>query len=233
MCASTTPKGPDSRALHDAHPRFVPDRTRVGPNGLGPAGTRPTLRPVRPSAHPDPELLAAHRAGDGRAFGELAARYHDRLWTVAVRLLHHREDAADAVQEALVAAYRSADSFRGDAGVATWLTRILINTCLDRMRRDRARVRLRLDGVAPTGRVDPRAADIATRLATRLSVEEALTELPAGQRIAVVLVDVQGWPVAEVAALLEVPVGTVKSRCARARARLAVLLGHLREEGTP
>ncbi len=61
-------------------------------------------------------------------------------------------------------------------------------------------------------------------------MKDALAELPASQRVAVVLVDVQGWSVAEVAELLEIPVGTVKSRCARGRARLAVLLGHLREE---
>ena len=78
--------------------------------------------------------------------------------------------------------------------------------------------------------MDPRTGDLATELATRLSVQEALAELPVAQRVAVVLVDVQGWPVAEVAEVLEVPVGTVKSRCARARARLAALLGHLREE---
>ena len=181
----------------------------------------------------DPELLAAHRAGNDRAFGELATRHYPRLWAVAARILHHPEDAADAVQEALVAAYRRADSYRGDAAVHTWLTRILINSCLDRLRRERARVELRLDGDGPRGHVDPRAGDLATELATRLSVQEALAELPVAQRVAVVLVDIQGWRVADVAEVLEVPVGTVKSRCARARARLAARLGHLRDEEGP
>jgi RNA polymerase sigma-70 factor, ECF subfamily len=184
---------------------------------------------VCPPACTDSELLAAHRAGDAHAFGELAARYHSRLWGVAVRILHHPEDAADAVQEALVAAYRRADGYRGEATVRTWLTRILINGCIDRLRRERGHVELRLDG-EPTAHPDVRTGDLATELATRLSVREALAVLPAAQRVAVVLVDVQGWSVAEVAEVLEVPVGTVKSRCARARARLAVLLGHLREE---
>ena len=182
-----------------------------------------------PPARSDPQLLAAHRAGDGRAFGELAERHHGRLWAVAVRILHHPEDAADAVQEALVAAYRGAHTYRGDATVGTWLTRILLNRCLDRLRRERARVQLRLDG-AQAGHPGPGTGDLATELVTRLSVREALEVLPPAQRVAVVLVDVQGWPVAEVAELLEVPVGTVKSRCARGRVRLAALLGHLRTE---
>ena len=182
-----------------------------------------------PPARSDPQLLAAHRAGDGRAFGELAERHHGGLWAVAVRILLHPEDAADAVQEALVAAYRGAHTYRGDATVRTWLTRILLNCCLDRLRRARGRVELRLDGAQPE-HPGLRTGDLATELVTRLSVREALEVLPPAQRVAVVLVDVQGWSVAEVAELLEVPVGTVKSRCARARVRLAALLGHLRTE---
>ena len=178
-------------------------------------------RPVRTDA----ELLDAHRAGDRRAFGELVARHTGQLWAIAARTLQHPEDASDTVQEALVAAYRRADSFRGDASVRTWLTRILVNACVDRIRHNRSRPDLLLTGRDP---VAPRP-DLATELATRLSVRDALAELPVPQRLAVLLVDVQGWSLGEVAEVLEVPVGTVKSRCARGRARLAVLLGHLRE----
>ena len=175
----------------------------------------------------DAELLAAHRAGDGHAFGELVTRHQGLMWSVALRTLRDPEDAADAVQEALVSAYRRAGSWRGDAAVRTWLIRILVNACIDRIRQDqRRRTALPLAGYDPIAR----RPDLATELATRLSVEDALAELPVTQRVAVVLVDVQGWSVAEAAELLEVPVGTVKSRCARGRARLAVLLGHLREE---
>ena len=84
----------------------------------------------------DWELLAAHRAGDRRAFGELAGRYRARMWGIAVQMLRHPEDAADVVQEALVAAYRRAGSYRGDASVRTWLHRILVNACIDRVRTD-------------------------------------------------------------------------------------------------
>jgi RNA polymerase sigma-70 factor (ECF subfamily) len=175
----------------------------------------------------DAELLAAHRAGDPDAFGTLAQRYSRELWAIALRTLGgDPHDAADAVQEALVAAYRRAGTYRGDAAVRTWLRRIVVNACIDRIRHERVRRTVPWPDLdLPSGRPDP-AVDVATRMA----VDEALAMLPVEQRIAVVLVDVQGYPVAEAAAILERPVGTVKSRCARGRARLAVLLGHLREE---
>lgn len=176
----------------------------------------------------DGELMAAHRAGDGRAFGVLVARHEPSLWTLAVRTLHNPEDAADAVQEALVAAYRRAGSYRAEASVRTWLHRILVNTCIDRIRYDGRH------GTVPLADRDApgRRADLAGDVATRVVLAGALAELPVEQRIAVVLVDVQGWPVGDAAALLEVPPGTVKSRCARGRARLAALLDHLREEAS-
>jgi RNA polymerase sigma-70 factor (ECF subfamily) len=174
----------------------------------------------------DAELMAAHRAGDGEAFGLLAARYGRELWGLALHMLRDPDDAADAVQEALVSAYRRAATYRGEASVRTWLHRIAVNACIDRIRHDRVRA------TVPWPDRDPpaRRADPAAELATRLAVDEALAALPVEQRVAVVLVDVQGCPVAEAAAILAVPAGTVKSRCARGRARLAVLLGHLREE---
>lgn len=173
----------------------------------------------------DTELMDAHRAGDRDAFGQLADRYTERLWGVAVRTMNHPEDAADAVQEALIAAFRRASGYRGEAAVATWLHRIVVNTCIDRIRRERAR---------PTvpwlpDRHAGRWPDPAHEVVTRMTVRDAMAGLPVEQRLALVLVDVQGWSTAEAADILEVPVGTVKSRCARGRTRLAVLLGHLGE----
>lgn len=176
-------------------------------------------------ARSDTELLAAHRAGDRSAFGELAGRYTDRMWGVAVRMLRHPDDAADAVQEALLAAYRCAGNYRGDASVRTWLHRIVVNSCIDRLRHDNRR------GTVPLcPEAHARRTDLGTEVVTRLAVDDALAALPVEQRIAIVLVEVQGWPVADAAEILEVPVGTVKSRCSRGRLRLAGLLGHLREE---
>ena len=171
----------------------------------------------------DRALLAAHVAGDPDAFPALVARHRDRLWAVALRTLGDREEAADALQDALLSAYRAAGSYRGDARVTTWLHRVVVNACLDRVRRRAVRPTVPL---LELDRADPR--DVVGDRETALDVEAALAALPYEQRVALVLVDVSGLPVDEVAALLGVPAGTVKSRCSRGRARLALSLGHLR-----
>jgi RNA polymerase sigma-70 factor (ECF subfamily) len=169
----------------------------------------------------DRALLRAHVEGDRDAFAELVRRHRDRLWAVALRTIGDREDAADALQEALISAYRSAHRFRGDSAVTTWLHRIVVNACLDRVRRRNVRPTVPLADTEPMP-VAPVDSD------TALDVRAALAQLPVEQRAALVLVDVQGYSVAEVAAILDVAEGTVKSRCARGRARLAALLGYLR-----
>ncbi|MDX6348245.1 MAG: polymerase sigma-70 factor, subfamily, partial [Streptomyces sp.] len=87
----------------------------------------------------DSDLLARHVAGDPDAFGELVRRHRDRLWAVALRTLGDREEAADAVQDALVSAFRAAHTFRGQSAVTTWLHRITVNACLDRARKAASR----------------------------------------------------------------------------------------------
>lgn len=87
----------------------------------------------------DQDLLASHVAGDPDAFGELVRRHRDRLWAVALRTLGDREEAADAVQDALVSAFRAAHTFRGQSAVTTWLHRITVNACLDRARKAASR----------------------------------------------------------------------------------------------
>jgi RNA polymerase sigma-70 factor (ECF subfamily) len=177
----------------------------------------------------DRDLLAAHVAGDPDAFGQLVRRHQDRLWAVAMRTLGDRDEAADAVQDALLSAYRSAASYRGEARVTTWLHRVVVNACLDRVRRNKVRQTVPMpdDG----GPADPR--DRLGERETAAEVEAALAALPTEQRAALVLVDVHGLPVDEAADLLGIPSGTVKSRCARGRARLAVQLGHLRNLPPP
>jgi RNA polymerase sigma-70 factor (ECF subfamily) len=173
----------------------------------------------------DRALLRAHAEGDRDAFTVLVRRHRDRLWAVALRTLGDREEAADALQEALISAYRSAGRFRGDSAVTTWLHRIVVNACLDRIRRRNVRPTVPLTDTEPRP-VAPVDSD------TALDVRAALAQLPVEQRTALVLVDVQGYPVAEAAAILGVAEGTVKSRCARGRARLAALLGYLRNPPT-
>lgn len=186
----------------------------------------------------DAELLHAHAAGDPLAFRELFHRHRDRLWAVALRTLGDREEAADALQDALLSAHRAAARFRGDAAVTTWLHRIVVNACLDRVRRRRGPPTVPLPESGQTGDEDhsfraPEPAAPAADHDTVLVVRDALGQLSEEQRIAIVLVDLQGYPVAEVAQLLDVAEGTVKSRCARGRARLAGLLGHLHEGNPP
>jgi RNA polymerase sigma-70 factor (ECF subfamily) len=136
------------------------------------------------------------------------------------------EDAEDALQEAMVSAHRGAGSFRHDAAVSSWLHRIVVNACLDRLRRNKAHPTTALDDVYP---VSDRTAQVETAIA----VQRALMRLPIEQRAAVVAVDMHGYSVADTARMLGVAEGTVKSRCARARARLAANLGYLQSDTAP
>jgi RNA polymerase sigma-70 factor, ECF subfamily len=183
-------------------------------------------RQVRRQEHSDAELLAAHVAGDRYAFEELFYRHHRQLYRLAQLTTNCPEDAADALQDAMLSAHRSAGSFRHDAAVSSWLYRIVVNACLDRLRRNKARPTVALDDVYPV-------ADRTTQVETTIAVQRALMRLPVEQRAAVVAVDMHGYSVADAARLLGVAEGTVKSRCARARAQLAAGLGYLKTDTAP
>lgn len=181
-------------------------------------------------ARSDSELLAAHVGGDPDAFAVLVSRHRDRLWAVALRTTQDPEEAADALQDALISAFRRADSFRGESAVTTWLHRIVVNASLDRLRRRSVRAAEPLADDLDDG-PDRSVADPTDHLDTRLvqmEITRALAELPTEQREAIILVDVEGWSVEEAAAYLGCPTGTVKSRCFRGRAKLAERLDHLR-----
>ncbi len=185
----------------------------------------------------DAALVEAHVAGDPDAFGELFARHRDRLWAVALRTTGNPEDAADALQDAMISAFRRAESFRGDSAVTTWLHRIVVNACLDRLRRAKVRAADPLPDdledhaargtvlASPDLAADPESHALAGDRRSR--VLAALDALPPDQKAVLVLVDMEGYPVQQVGEMLDVPSGTVKSRCARGRARLAVLLADL------
>jgi len=174
----------------------------------------------------DQELLARHVAGDPDAFGVIVQRHRDRLWAVALRTTGDPEEAADAVQDGLLSAFRAASGYRGEAAVTTWLHRIVVNACLDRMRRRKVRPTVPLPEHEGQEPADPR--DHLAQRETSLEVERALATLPDSQRAAVVLVDIEGYSVEEAAAIMDCPTGTIKSRCARARAKLVPLLSPLR-----
>jgi RNA polymerase sigma-70 factor (ECF subfamily) len=182
-------------------------------------------------AAPDKELLRRHADGDPDAFSELVQRHRERMWAVALRTLGDQEEAADALQEAFLSAYRAAGRFRGDAAVTTWLHRIVVNACLDRLRRRSIRPVVPMGDDATLDSVAPKNPDPTSAHEVSLDVNQALQRIPFEQRAALVLVDMMGYAVDDAAKVLDVPPGTIKSRCARGRARLAPLLGHLRNQG--
>jgi len=184
------------------------------------------LAPGEPS---DAVLLRRHADGDAEAFGLLFRRHKDRLWAVALRITCDPDDAADALQEAMISAFRRAGDFRAESAVTTWLHRIVVNASLDLLRR-RAKRSVSWSGdpdELPAG--EPRQqADNAAATDSRLDVDAALRRLPPPQRAALVLVDMLGYSVADAALILGASEGTVKSRCARGRARLLPYVSHLR-----
>jgi RNA polymerase sigma-70 factor (ECF subfamily) len=174
----------------------------------------------------DRELLVLHAGGHPDAFNELLRRHRDRMWRLALRSLDDREDAADAVQEACLSAFRASGRFRGDAQVGTWLHRIVVNACWDRARRNAARPAVPLPNEALTpARHHPDPAEMG---GLALDVQDALSRLSFDQRTAVVLVDMMGYSIKDAAAVLGIKPATVKSRCVRGRARLAPLLAQHR-----
>jgi RNA polymerase sigma-70 factor, ECF subfamily len=179
----------------------------------------------------DAALLRAHVDGDPDAFAELVARHQDRMWAIALRIMRNKEDAADALQDAYISAFRRAGSYRGDAQVTSWLHRVVVNACLDRLRAMRVRETEpfpeNLDRWRRLG--NTMTQDVVEIKEQRSLVAAALDTLNADQRAALVLVDMEGYSVGEAAQILGCAPGTVKSRCARGRARLLPLLSHLKQ----
>jgi RNA polymerase sigma-70 factor, ECF subfamily len=173
---------------------------------------------VGTSDRTDAELLAAHVAGERYAFEELFRRHHRQLYRLATLTSRNPDDAADALQDAMLSAHRTAAAFRRDAAVSSWLYRIVVNACLDKLRRNKSRPTVAL--LEDTCH----AGDPMPRVDTAMMVERALMRLPVEQRAAVVAVDMQGYSVVETARMLGVAEGTVKSRCSRARRKLAETL---------
>ena len=176
-------------------------------------------------AQADLELVEKFLDGDTDAFTALMHAHEDRVFAVCLRMLRNREAALDAVQETFITLFRKADRFRGEAALGTWLYRVAMNTCYDQLRK-----RKRHDAVPLPDDNDPAdvgAGEQIDAVELRPDLEAALDAIPPEFRAAVVLVDIEGLPLDQVAELLEVPVGTVKSRVFRGRRLLAKILGNL------
>ncbi len=172
----------------------------------------------------DEALLAAHLRGDPHAFGRLVTRHERRIYGLCLRILGNREDAEDATQEAFLAALRKAATFRQAAAFTTWLYRVAVNAATDQARR-RGRARLTLLDPEDVGLAADPGGDPGELVAIAVTVQAALAQVPEEFRVAVVLCDLYRVPYAEAAQILEVPVGTVKSRVFRGRLALAERLG--------
>jgi RNA polymerase sigma-70 factor (ECF subfamily) len=179
--------------------------------------------------------VAGAQAGDRDALEALLRRHHDRLWALCRRLTGNHADADDALQDALIAIARGIRRYDGRAVFTTWAYRVATNACLDELRRRRRRpvpditetlgVGASSDG--PGGAVSAPAAPAAVEaVADRLDIDAALAKLPQDFRAAVVLRDLCDLDYAEIASVLGIPPGTVRSRIARGRSQLADLLGN-------
>jgi RNA polymerase sigma-70 factor (ECF subfamily) len=174
--------------------------------------------------HADPRgteaFIRAAQRGEIAAFNQLVEAYQRQVYNVCYRTLGNAEDAADATQETFVSAYRGLKNFRGPPeGFRGWLVRIAVNACYDLARRRKPAMSLEEELVerAPT-------ADHADRAAAAADVQRALLEIPMDFRIVLILHELQDQPLDEIAAALDVPVGTVKSRLHRGRVALGRVL---------
>ena len=170
--------------------------------------------------------LQAAQRGDLEAFNGLVLLYQDFLFRVALNILHDEDAAADTVQQALISAFRNIHTFRGGS-LRSWLSRIVVNACYDELRRNARARTLPLESFGQDEEemdpgnwlADPSPSPEEQAEATELleAIQSSMEDLPEGYRLALQLVDVEGFSYEEAAAALEVPKGTIKSRLARAR----------------
>jgi len=179
----------------------------------------------------DSLLIRQCLQGSTAAFGELVCRYQDRLFNTVYRMLDHSEDAQDVVQEAFLNAYQNLESFKGDSQFFTWLYRIAMNTAISLRRKQRATVSLSTDRGGGEGTIDP--PDTSEHIQPELALErrerardlqDALNRLSPDHRVVLVLKEIEGQKYEDIAEILSVPVGTIRSRLHRARAELRDLL---------
>ncbi len=176
-------------------------------------------------------LIEQCRKGQTAAFGELVRRYQDRLFNTVYRLVDSTEDAQDVVQEAFLHAYQSLDRFKGDAQFFTWLYRIAVNSAISLQRKQRSTVRLSVDR-GGQGSV-PEPHDVSEfsqpdqaleRADEERRIQSALNRLSAEHRAVLILKDLEDQKYETMAEILQVPIGTIRSRLHRARLELREVL---------
>lgn len=176
----------------------------------------------------DELLLRRACKGDVQAFEELMQSHESRIYAIALRMMGNREDAQDCAQEAMVRIYRAMGSFKGQSALATWICRITMNTCLDELRRRKARKVTSLDSLVDNGWSPTDTGDTpeehGLRVEKQNSLNQAIQSLPDDMRAAIILRDVKGYSYDEIASILDANVGTIKSRISRGREKLREIL---------
>ena len=175
----------------------------------------------------DQLLLDRFIAGDKRAFDELMQRHEDRIFGLGLRMLGNREDALEATQETFLTVYRKARKFSGRSAFSTWLYRVAVNTCYDHLRKAKRKRTTPLPEHSDPP--DVAAQDAFGAVELRPDLTQALAALPAEFRAAVMLVDAEDLSLETAAQILDVPIGTVKSRVFRGRKALAETLRNFRD----
>jgi RNA polymerase sigma-70 factor, ECF subfamily len=185
----------------------------------------PSAGGANPARAEEMALVERCRRGDLAAFEELYKAHAGKLFSVACRILGNPADAEDLLQEIFLSAHRKLDGFRGESALGTWLYRLATNHCLDYLRSRAARTNQLTDALDDErGLFEAGRGGLAERSITKMDLERALAQLPAGCRAAFLLHDVQGLEHREVAEALGIAEGTSKSQVHKARLRLRSLL---------
>lgn len=205
------------------------------------ASSKPKSKQIDYPTANDETLVRASQRGNPQAFEELVARYRDKIYARAFSMLRHEDEALDVSQEAWVKGWQRLTQFQGEASFVTWMTRIVINLCLDHLRRNK---RLQAESVEQIeeelGGVERQMPVVTTnptegleRQELRKRIDEAMTKLTDVHRTVLILHEFEGLEYKEIAKRMDCSIGTIMSRLFYARRRMALLLAELRKERTP
>lgn len=182
-----------------------------------------------------PEKLVENAIrGDARAFEILMESHESRMYAVALRMCQNREDAQDCLQEAMIRIYKALPTFKGESSFSTWAYRITMNTCLDDLRRKKNKGASSLDALLDLGWSPADEENTPERKLnqneTRREISRAIQSLPEDMRAAIILRDIHGFSYEEIASMLSINIGTIKSRISRGREKLREILSGFAEQ---
>ena len=182
----------------------------------------------------DKKLLKLAQKGDVAAFEQLVSSNQRRIYNLCFQMTRNVQDAEDMAQEALLKAWRSLHRFNARSSFSTWLHRIAVNTCLDKLRKNKAHM-VSIQEMSESGRTlqDERSDHMEERSADRQEIKRALRALAPSHRAIIILRDVQGYAYEEIAKILHCPLGTVRSRLARARKKMIENLRDMEQTDEP